>query len=76
MKRIAAYPMIAASRTAMAALRGVPLVSEIRANGFDGARSRQSAKRMRDAATIAASAPPSAEQMARASNKSPDEGPK
>ena len=38
--------------TQRAALRGVPLASEIRATGLEGTISRQSANRIREAATI------------------------
>ena len=68
--RIARYPMIVASRTQTAASRGVPLADDTRAIGLDGNKSLDSAKRMREAATIDANAPPKAEQMASPSNRS------
>src|SRR4029077_5881254 len=68
--------MIAARRTQRAAFRGVPLASEIRPTQLDGTRSLQRAKRIREDATIEASAPPRAEQMAKPSKRSPDQAPK
>src|SRR4249919_1528536 len=74
--RIARYPTTVASRTQTAASRGVPLAADTRAIGLEGNKSLDSAKRMREAATIDANAPPKAEQMASPSNRSPDQPPK